>query len=399
MQTNLDCQLLILEGLDLMSLVNTAQANRYLSNLASDVFSRKHGFKLIKIQAPTRTRRARIEEIDEIIIRDVELAVRILSVFGRFIKVIKIQFERFTFDEARVLLISINDFCSETLTQLGVSGFTRDLWAVMDNTFPNLEDIAFSKVLEHGKGVNLNRIFPKMRTLVLLDTSIIKSNLLHRNFPHLEHLFVGLLTPQKNFNNETEMVIEKNPQIHHLSLRHYFRSFLETLKHRLQMIETLEILWPQDDYNEGQEIHLGSVKKLLIKTNSITVPKQITFRQVEDIECYCYPQLNNEFVDYLKLNHNLKKLNVTSETGNEQLLQMAGAFPELEEASIICAQSVKAINVLQFIQKANKMNTLMLATNDKFLFKILFERLWDRWIITPRYDGSIMYLIKFNRIN
>lgn len=388
---NLDVrsQMCILEKMDLPDLLRVAETNKHLSQVAVEVYKQNFIDKPLKIQAPTFPNRFKMKVGNEIIVTDVEIVLKILEVFGSSIRVLRVQYERIDFEDAKKITQHINQFCSESVTQIGFSGITKNIWYLLKKPFASVHDVAFRKIVEPAKGMKLNQKFPQLRTLMLLDTIVKEPKIFGCKFSHLDHLFITTLRRKNDFANQTKYLLENNPQIRHLSVQHNFRSFLENITNKLQHIETLELLWPQDDYSDGNQIQLNHVKKLIVTSNSFPVPTKIEFTKLEEIECFCYPELNNEYIDYMGLNKNLMRLNITSDVNNEQFIfiRLQRAFTRLVEASIKCGKDVTANTVIEFIEMNTKLEKLRLLHNNQLLFHPLLEKLKQKWEVTTFFDG------------
>lgn len=394
---NLEYQLNVLKSLNFMDLLDIAQTNEKILELAIGVFQQNFGHKSLKIQASSYPKRFKLKVANDIIVTDIEIALKILSIFGSKIRVLKIRYERIEYSDAKKLTQHINQFCSQSLTHLGISGITKKLWSFMGKPFVNVEDVAFSKVLEPMKKMKMNQIFPQLRTLILINTEIKDPAILNCTFPHMNHLFVSVLTPEVAFAEETEHFLSSNPQIRHLTVQHNFQHFLEEVHHKLQTIETLELLWPQDDYSNGKPTHFENVKQLIVTSNSFPVPTKVTFAQLEEIECYCYPELSDEYIDYFKMNRNVRKINITSEVKNEQFERLSGSFPNLMEASVKCGDDVRDDSVAEFIERNCQINKLLLLTANQTLHSSLRTRLHVDWKLHSFHNGTDYYGIQLER--
>lgn len=380
-------QMCILEKLDLPNLLRVAETNKHLSQLAVEVYNQNFIDKPLKIQAPTFPNRFKMKVGNEIIVADVEIILKFLKVFGTSIRALRVQYERIDFEDAKKITLHINQYCSESVTHIGFSGITKEIWYLLKKPFASVHDVAFRKIVEPAKGMKINQKFPQLRTLMLLDTIVKEPKIFDSKFSHLDHLFITTLRPENDFANQTKYLLKNNPQIRHLSVQHNFRSFLENMTNELQHIETLELLWPQDDYSNGNQIHLNHVKKLIVTSNSFPVPTKIVFTKLEEIECFCYPELNNEYIDYMGLNKNLIRLNITSDVNNDQFIRLQRAFTRLVEASLKCGGDVTANTVIEFIEMNTKLDKLRLLNNNQSLYHRLLDNLKQKWEVTTFFDG------------
>lgn len=388
LKLNVECQISTLKSFDFMSLLNIAQTNEHCMELAVDIFQQNFVEKTVRIEAPSFPNRFKIKQTNEIIVTDIEMILKILSIFGPSIRVLRVRFERIQLNDAQKIAQHIAQFCSENLTHFGISGITRPLWRLMNKPFGNVHDVAFGKVLEPMARMKLNQTFPKLRTLMLLNTELKHPELFACTFAHLNHLFISTLSPDNSFTTETGHLLKNNPQIRHLSVQHNFRKFLESANRKLKNIETLELLWPQDDYSNGEPIHFDKVEKLIVTSNSFPVPTKVQFTRLQELECYCYPELNHEYIEYIKFNRNLKRLNITSDVKDAQFAKLRGAFKYLIEASIKCGEDIKADTVIRFIKCNDKINKLLLLTDDRLLFSHLVTRLEHSWTVDFVCNGS-----------
>lgn len=202
-----DCQLLILEQLDLYSLLSISQTSKELSCLAANVFARKFSKKTVVIGSLTppdhyyddsdndnsleeigfgilsrtfnifgwKSKHTEARIIPEMIygnlieIKEVQLSLKFLRHFGNVIKKLRIYYSYLNVNETIIVSQSLNKYCAKSLFSLEISHGNRNTLKHMTRPFEHMESVYFAHQLYKMENVNvpMNQLFPQIRRLFL----------------------------------------------------------------------------------------------------------------------------------------------------------------------------------------------------------------------------------------
>lgn len=355
---NVDCQLLILENLDFHSLLNMAKLNEAISILSADVYRREFSNRIIHIDEPfLEYDKPKINVYNDfILINDCNIALSVLQFFGPHILTLKISYKSDQNNQLKQIISFTNQYCSN-LDNLQISSSNKYALENIQNEFPKVEDAKFG-----GKFINiesntlkLNEMFPKLRRLSLKSVEISKNDSMNLHFPHLESLDIIF----KEFSNQNAFknLIIKNTQIKELSLDNINSSYTEFASNHLPNIESLNIQHIQALDHTG-EIHFKNVKKINIGTIKGGPIENITFDQLEELECN--PYYLTIWSNFIAQNRNITKLIFTSGISDAELLLLTDTTSNLVEASFGCDFYVEVATFVQFLEKSNQLKRLNL---------------------------------------
>lgn len=397
MDLNVDCQLQIIDHLDVSSLITLSATSKHLSVLVTRAlkshFSNKRLIVVITNVADKQNHRIQ-EDSKYIRIQNIRTSSKMLKYFGHAISNLTIEFNLLHDQLAKTIYRLVNLYCSKTLKQLHLVNTRKDFFDEFTTPFENVEAVSL-----HGKHMkmdiaelNLREIFPKMDHMSLgiinvLDSVWMPQDLLRTNFAD---------------DSIVERIISGNPQIRSLAMINVSPKMLAFIGDKLPLLESLiiNIFTGFDLSNEHQEIHLENVKHLDIKFFRNALPPNIIFDKLETFETEGFPPDCLRWIEFVENHKNIRKLHVTRELTNAEFLRLAAVNASLSELTLSCAMSVRGDTISKLIENANELQKLLLTLSGRTLWdsvvSILRERVASEWTWTGDMDS---YQISIAREN
>jgi len=388
-----DCQLLILEKLDLQSLMMMAQTSDYYKSLAIGVFKRKYGHKMILIRGSfmddiidTIT-----ESSDQITIKSYDMTLMMFHIFGSVIQKLEMALRFVELNQRRVIHEQISEYCSDSLHSISLIDLEEDELEEFPKPLKNVKNLKVSRnfIASDGK-FKVTNVFPNIRRLELNQIQEFDGFILDVLIPTLEE--VEILNPfSQGLQMGLEMFFKKNPQIRSLNLQ-FFNSMycLEIANKFLPNLEELGINFLNQGHIPDNEIHFSNVKKLETSTSGRNYFNIITFKHLEELDLTCDP---NECTDFIEKNPNLEKLQITTHSITDAEIMMIGKLlMNLKELSIKNKIVIKADTIIRLIQETEKLEKLKLNDPGNTLYETLSQYLGTRWEI--RKEGEIIFIEK-----
>lgn len=143
---NIDCQICILDQLDLQSLVNIAATNKHFHNLAIGVFNRKYGQQLLEIGCLYPEK---LLVLKDAVVINQDLVPQFLKVFSQLIKKLRIKYNLVPSNQQRRIGMLVNRFCSETIVEFSLAACNEGVFNTMTKPFKNVKTVAISGSLKN----------------------------------------------------------------------------------------------------------------------------------------------------------------------------------------------------------------------------------------------------------
>lgn len=169
---NIDCLEHVFQYLNLSELIAVADANQRLNIAANLIFMRKYSAKTVEFQGIHLSRNRRIKfEMDNfgnIYIGDLRTCLTYLRCFGHLIAHVTFRFASGRDNSAHELRVLdyINEYCSESLTEIGIKSGPIGWEEQFKKPFFKIGDVNLDRCQLGAKDA-INRIFPRMQRLVL----------------------------------------------------------------------------------------------------------------------------------------------------------------------------------------------------------------------------------------
>lgn len=374
MDLNDDCQYLIFDHLRMNSLYSLARTSKYfeetVGNFVRRIFARK--IMVLDFFSDYSKQYDYIITDEFIEIRNVRMAIKILTQFGRYIQNLKLQDVLIgkNIDEKRIkeLYHVIHEHCSDTLSQLHLKLIDFDFFEFAKKPFTNVKNISLlqGKLKSLGnRQFNFQEMFPAMRILRLDSFRIDNKSALTLDFPKLEQLSADIATTQYS-DYVTEPVIaeliRKNPQIRSVVLSHLSLDLLKVVANTLVNLEQLTVHLLSYSDQEDATIHFEHVKSFTI-SNIIAkrLPSEITFANLEEFKSHTLLG-DDKYIDFIENNRNLKKIciNGTKGLSNGDIERLASANLNVVEMFIVCDRNFGGEHLVQLIENSKNLKRLHL---------------------------------------
>lgn len=192
-----DCLEKIFKYLTLKDLLNVADSNKRLKQVADTVFTLNHGKKQLNlIDFNSILGSNLIISSAEIYVGDLKTSLQMLRCFGHSISRVLINRNGNTNDSnarystiRETLLIYVNVFCTKSLTDIEIIGDDKLRINQLENSFTNIERVQIWNC-ELTKETQLNHLFPNVRCMYLYGIRITDWNSIECHFPVLDDLKV-----------------------------------------------------------------------------------------------------------------------------------------------------------------------------------------------------------------
>lgn len=139
----MDCHILILEQMPLLDLSSLVRTNKYFSTLTANILRQKISRKMVIFT--TFFNSMGITETNETIrVWNAATAVKILKRFSKSIRNLKLDRISFNEPENQEVFQLIEDYCSETLTQLHYSWVWYSVFENLETPFKNVHMISWN---------------------------------------------------------------------------------------------------------------------------------------------------------------------------------------------------------------------------------------------------------------
>lgn len=420
MYLNIECNLLILEELDLTSLISLAETNRHFLNLAADVLRRRLKDKIIVFSISNSGHRITehaTEEDDAVKVHDIDTMLKLLKYFGSSISKMEILNDEDSFisqmgifnDEAKVqsevqmksVYKFVNLYCSKTLVQLHMANAPKGFFDEFLQPFTMLQNVSFSGYLDRlsNERSSLSEIFPKMRRLILNSYHIDDSSWVDQLFPHMVHLSLMVYniqgdSPTRMTTPKIERLLANNLQIRSLALEDASLDMLKIVANKLPNLEKLELkMFDVFDLDDEDEIHFEHLKFFKTRLSSHSLPIIIDLNHIEEFETDAFPDSCQRWMEFVETNKHLKKLKVDHYyIRNSDVLRLAQANSNIVDMSLWCGVGVKSESIVKLIENNKQMKTLHLKLKSKETLNstvdTLRTQLGDSWVVKV-YLGQI----------
>lgn len=379
--------------MDIHALCSLAETNHHFSFLAGDVFRRKFSRKLFYFEDPLPMADNGIKVFsDKIIIRNVDVILRVLEHFGHLIPKISMQYNQYrSLGLAGItnIIQSINSHCSDTLIEFDLKMcpfFTFEFFDQMTNPFRNVKTLSITGQFKGLSSSNLqfNELFPAVQRLTFGFIQMPEKMSLNQYFPHLKHLYVEISQSKEDLTKFTEKDVQtlfkNNPQINSLKLGRSSLAFLKTVSETLPDLEnlSLESLYNGLSSGDNVEILFKHLKKISIDDNMSHIPESIQFGNLSEFDMVGSPLSNGEWIQFLTRNPHLKKLTIKrGYTKPFELQTLIEMNLNITEISLMLNATVEDDIIIKFIKKYRNMKKIHF-TRDYSLRNVIRVLLKDR---------------------
>lgn len=371
---NIECQLLILNELDVSTLISLSQTSKHFFFLVEDVLKRRFAKKTITFNAPHLTNQA-TETSETIHIRNIEVAKKLMKFFGHLM--VNVQFHR------HPRMNSFDFFPNEFTTPL-----------------EKVEHISL-----HGRFNGLSNrklqffeIFPALRSLSVFTANIRDMSWVDHTYPHLESLNIYIWNVYDELGYFNPLVVERlmvlNPQIRKLVLGNLSRKLLNSVATNFPNLEMLELQQFGHFRSEDAqlELHFDKLKVLKMQRCFQSIPNNATFEALEEFETDGLPAKCKKWIHFIENNKNLKRLRVTRTIDNAAVSQLSSINSNLVEIKLLCGKDVDDKSIIELIENNKELRKIQLIFEKSMnsTIGVLQSTFRSGWIIEVGKDYIIL---------
>lgn len=378
-----DIQQLIFEHLDLLQLLNVAKSDEELLSSANWIFRRLYGkmdVEIVALDFPNALP-ITIDQINHLItIRDFDLAMNVLTIFGLSISKLKIEYVTFDLDKMKQMNEVIGKYCSNSLIVLDLNRCNGFELIEMAVPMPKLRVLSFKKGYIAGNALNINRIFPNMTDLII-DESQLYDEL--GTYNKLENLTLNLAQHEPSTSGIKE-ILRQNPQLKSLEIKHCPLEILRTIKKHSPNLENLVLIDPLHRQHciFADKIHFGTVKSFKFREIVLTALKiPFTFdpENLRTLDVSANGDLHDIWLDFILQNKELKNLRLIIDIKEDQLRRIGTELQNLIEITITVNKYIEIGNLIKFIEDNNSLEKITLPWFDRDNITELNEKFEQDW--------------------
>lgn len=385
---NTDCLYIIFDQLDVNDLMNIVQINSEFQTIATDVFRRKYSNYEIDILG---TKFDRYEDAYETVnsrryirVRDFQISSNIMKFFGKHIRKLAIRNLR-----GRVYTSSsnwtmanriINEYGSDTLTQLTLGAISKKLWPQFTMPFKNVEKLDI-EIGDDTDGMKLNLLCPNLKKLRLRLTNEANYDFIDCKLPQLDHL--EIIFHRSNIWNQREQIIgliQKNPQIRGVIAQFVATpEFNEVISEYLPNLENLTIGFSD---HLSKPLHFEYVKHCVLHTIRESSLRKFSFPHLESLKISYSLEELEKYNEFFRRHRNLNQLIIGRIYDTFDLNAITAELPNLESMILLTYPNIPTEHLINFIENHPKLMTFQfrvykISETDKKRLHEKFERDWN----------------------
>lgn len=416
---NSDCLEYVFYYLNLMDLINVADANKKFRQVAVSVFGRKYKEKKkLIIDDPIDLQ---IYSNDTTFITDNwSFAFKILRLFGEFFT--KIDFfwlknydtVSLRTQKMRVRLLGyVNKFCSKTLESIALLNGPPLKFAENKKPYKNVEVVSIMWGRVELKLSQLKDTFPKMRKLILKDIEFPYHKDFATNFNQLEHLSIHFSSVKRpNIITKANIIdiIDLNPQLQGVDIEWIIdMELLNYISKKLVQLKFLGIEYVQDEVqsNAAGPILFERIEKFKLYVRSgletmLTPELFFSFNKLK--ECTIFGDINKSCINFVTNNPTIEKLSIISTCltlffGEQDMEKIATNLLKLVELHMTkCLCSVSSVNSFLNQNQSIRKISIRVVKNDEEKLNELHSSIKSGWNITKSIDHLQFRLIEIEKI-
>lgn len=366
----------LLKYLNLFDLLNIADTNKRLKEVAELVFRHKH-CKKIDLDISTFLKSLGLYQCefwneDQNKACSLKATLQFIRCFGHLFTKFEIRYTN-SCSKSGIISRYVYKFCSESLVKIKFDGIKESDFDDIDRPFSRVEDVEFCDC-RIGKNLSqLHRWFPKMRRLNLICSELAEPIYIVTHFPYLENLILSGYSEAKNVRN-IAVALRLNPQLKRLELGPFFEDakFLQYISIHLQNLESMKISWNLDSiYNlKNTEIAFKNVKEFTLclygKSPLPTLP--FSFEQLEGFTLKSGCKLNGHFIDFISKHPTIKRLSLyglgeLQAIKNDIRIRITETLPWLEKIYLINYE-MSVYEAKKFLDKFQSLKIFVFTLDD-----------------------------------
>lgn len=355
---NVDCLHLIFDFLTLDDFLSLADTSKFMRNAVESTFrrrfSKKH-FHLCRLKSKSTDKR-HISVDKEVRVSDFRSGLQLLRCFGHLIH--KLNILDLSTVKYKRIVTYLNDYCTDSLTYVCVHAIPNSASKQLQ-PFKNIETLL---VLDsYMNGVNLDEIFPRLRTLCYRGYDY---GALENHFPNLESLEILGNWDRDNdrAKKSIETTLRMNPQLRSLKAPcNPDARFIQIASENLPQLQNFDITWDQKvipNY-DTMSFHFENLKKFDFKLHVDGMQRfqltkiPFTFTKLDELVSMGL-SFNDEFLEFLGRNPFISKLTFLkpSNLSKSHIQKLVKALPMLNEVTFrFCLTSVQIKEIVRSLEE------------------------------------------------
>lgn len=394
---NDDCLVHIFLYLSLGDLLNIADTNKQLKPAAELTFAKRFKRGKLILRKLKKSSEIHINETEQVKVKN---PYQLLRCFGHLIPNQKIQ--------NRTLLKYVNQYCSESIINIGLSSLGR----YIKKPFPNAETVTLRCRLKWSFN-RLPKLFPNVRVLSFFMCGI-QPRYIAVHFPHLNEVNIGCSLNIYGAKCYVKM-LRFNPQIRHLYLSPIIDDvrLLRTANQFIQFLEHLHLRYLEDSYMNFEEkfVHFAYLKVLkIVHIGEITTPIPVSSSCLKSFSFHLhtsdpdYIENLDILLEFLRMHPFITTFTLSSDcnrmcsTNKFVLQQILEAVSSMEEIDISLIKNLSAKDAIKFVNKCKSLKKLNFRADDNSIFDQLNAKLEVKWqVLIEKLNESKMFDVKIVR--
>lgn len=400
-----ECQLLIIDQLDILSLLNIAQINKHFAMLARDTFRRKYSDQLIEFKTAHYPGRIPINMgSSSTEIRGYKVGLKVLEYLGSAIR--KIHLGDYQIDRNTLIayMSAINKYCSKS-NELHLYYLESDTLKQLTHPFEHVESLTLNIEQITNGTLSLNQLFPALRSFALVFRLYMNGDFINCELPHLEHFSASFVYQFCTVAMEIkiEKLLQKNPHIRSIHLCNFSNRLLRKINELLPNLDILNItnrVRNGRDIIDGGGIRMESVKTLI---SPINVPDQMIFPTLQEFHMryvffYSIPR-HQIWQEFFHNHRSIKRLYVDLAGLGELMYfnRFTIELPELTEIHIDNQILFTIDDIIHFIMSNANLTVFRLNRFNKEHQMIFHELLQHEWHISKYNSDGILLQKKLSK--
>lgn len=349
-----------------------AETNEICWEKSIELFKVHYGEAIFKIFGPFNTNyESGVYEIKGLVLLQHPIAMKsTLSNFGEFITRIQISFEKFTTDQFKEIIHSIDSQRFNALKELGLENCPKMF--EFETKFTSVRSLTFSRSqvswdigLETFK---FNEFFPNVEQFSVRNVDAANWKQFDGEWSKLMEFSVQLSKSSGKNDQDTIYTVDfiRNiPTIKVLRIENCSLKLLKEVKHLLPHLQHLEIKGLSDNYlnHEGESLQFNDLNYFMIESlNDDQIPNNIALDALHKLVLIMQQKFNSEkWMAFIvkQAKSNLKELSLNAQDlSKEHILTILKQMPSLNNVDFICDSTFAADDIKSFIEKGEHLNKL-----------------------------------------
>lgn len=363
-----DCLLLILENLDLSSLLSLVQAHERFRNVGAYVYKREfsQSFEFVQFRGDLDEKKGDIQEnniFDTINIEKFDVISKLYKYFGNEISSVSLlSFPSYSNEFkscVEKIMKLINDNSDGLITlKIGIKTDLNPLRSVK-KPFKDVKNLIISNDIEklNNEDFTFDEMFPKLEAFAL-HGSVYDRKSIGVLLPHLDHLRTMDLSEW-----HAEELIKMNPQITSWSNDRSSLKFLKFLSDQLPSLQYIKFMSSKGDNENADnlQIHFNNVTHFRADRTNSNFAEIVTFDHLQEFHLFGFLLLP-EWIDFIESNVHLKKIIIYCFILNEQFVQLK--IPNVTDATIKIMLVNNVDVLIEFFEENTNLKRLTLESGE-----------------------------------